>query len=165
MANTINEQADMMTKMVFSAWEIQNKRFSAFIEKLSDEQLNKECSPGKNTGVYLLGHLTAVHDDMFRLLGLRDKMYPEYLEMFIKSPDKSGHSFPSVAELKSSYSKVTEELNSHFSKFNTEDWLSKHTSVSEEDFVKKPTRNKLNVVISRTNHLSSHFGQMLYLDK
>lgn len=160
----MNEQTEMMTKMVFSGWEMQNKRFAAFLEKLSDEALSNECSAGKNTGLYLLGHLTAVHDDMFRLLGLRDKMYPEYLEMFIKNPDKSGLSFPSATELRSSYAKVTEELNSHFSKMNTNDWLSKHTSVTEEDFVKMPTRNKLNVLISRTNHLSSHFGQMLYLN-
>lgn len=160
----MNEQSDLMTKMVLSGWEMQNKRFAAFLEKLSDEALNNECSTGKNTGLYLLGHLTAVHDDMFRLLGLRDKMYPEYLEMFIKSPDKSGLSFPSAADLRASYAKVTEELNNHFSKMNTNDWLSKHTSVTEEDFVKTPTRNKLNVLISRTNHLSSHFGQMLYLN-
>ena len=161
----LDKQSRMMTKMILTAWENQNKRFSVLIEKLSEEELANECSPGRNTGVYLLGHIIAVHDDLFRLLGLRDKMYPEYLEMFLKSADKSGHTFPSVATLKSNYDKVTEELNNHFSKMDDENWLSKHTAVSEEDFEKTPTRNKLNVLISRTVHLSNHFGQMMFLDK
>jgi dihydrofolate reductase len=58
---------------------------------------------------------------------------------------------------------VTDALNAHFSKMTSADWLSRHTAVSEEDFVKEPMRNKLNIVISRTIHLASHMGQMLYL--
>jgi len=41
----------------------------------------------------------------------------------------------------------------------SEDWLSRHTSVSEEDFAADPLRNKLNVLIGRTNHESYHLGQ------
>jgi hypothetical protein len=44
-----------------------------------------------------------------------------------------------------------------------EQWLEKHTSVSDEDFAKEPHRNKLSVLISRTNHLANHIGQLLFL--
>ncbi len=158
-----NLQTDLLVKMNLTAWEMQNKRFDELIEKLSDEQLLNETAQGRNTGVYLLGHITAVSDDIFRLLGLRDKMFPGYAEIFIKSPDKMGKSFPTITELKSAYHAVTTELNSHLSKFSNEDWLSKHTAVSDEDFANEPTRNKLNVLISRTTHLSYHLGQMAYL--
>ena len=156
-------QAELIIKMNLSAWESQSKRFSELIEKLTDAQLLSETAPGRNTGVYLLGHIAAVNDDMLRLLGLRDKFFPEYTDIFIKSPDKSGKSFPAVAELRAAYHKTTNELNAHFNKFSTEEWLSKHTAVSEEDFAKEPMRNKLNVMISRTLHLANHMGQIIYL--
>lgn len=158
-------QTDMIIKMNFTAWDMQNKRFSELVEKLTDEELSNETAPGKNTGIYLLGHITAVTDDMIRLLGLGVNMFPEYIDMFIKSSDKSGQSFPSIVELKSAYHIVTNELNGHFIKFSTEDWLSKHIAVSDEDFVRQPTRNRLNVLISRTIHISYHLGQMAYLKK
>jgi hypothetical protein len=44
-----------------------------------------------------------------------------------------------------------------------QDWLGRHTAVSEEDFQKEKHRNKLNVLISRTNHAGYHLGQLVYL--
>jgi len=38
-------------------------------------------------------------------------------------------------------------------------WLS-HTAVSDEDFSKNPTRNRLAVFLNRTNHASFHIGQI-----
>jgi hypothetical protein len=54
-------------------------------------------------------------------------------------------------------------LSQHFNKLTPLEWFQKHNSVSEEDFVKEPHRNKLNLIINRTNHLASHLGQLLYL--
>lgn len=156
---------DLIVKMNLTSWEMQNKSFADLIEKLSDEQISSECAPGRNTGIYLLGHITSVSDDLFKILGVGQNMFPEYSDMFVNSPDKSGKSFPSILELKSAYHAVTIELNRHFSNFKTEDWLSKHTLVSEEDFIKQPFRNKLNVLINRTIHMSNHFGQMTFLLK
>jgi hypothetical protein len=158
-------QLDLIVKMNFTAWEMQNKRLAELVEKLTEQQILNETAPRRNTGAYLLGHITAVSDDMLKLLGIREKMFPEYYEIFIKSPVKSGKIFPSIAELKSAYKSVTNELNSHFSKFSSSDWLAKHTAVSDEDFAKEPHRNKLNVLINRTSHLSNHLGQMAYLNK
>jgi hypothetical protein len=39
-------------------------------------------------------------------------------------------------------------------------WLKKHTAVSDEDFSKNPTRNRLAVFLNRTNHASFHTGQI-----
>lgn len=45
-------------------------------------------------------------------------------------------------------------------KFSVDDWLKKHTAVSDEDFSKNPTRNRLAVFLNRTNHASFHTGQI-----
>ena len=159
-----NQAADLIVKMNVAMWDGQNKKFAELIEKLTKEQLLNETAPNRNTGIYLLGHIVAVSDDLFRLFDLGEKMFPDYLEIFIKSPDKSNKTFPSIEELKSAYYTVTKKLAIQFEKFSTQDWLSKHAAVSEEDFAKEPTRNKLNVLISRTVHLANHLGQMAYLN-
>ena len=46
---------------------------------------------------------------------------------------------------------------------STEQWLERHMSVSPEDFDKEPHRNKLNIIISRTNHIAYHLGQLVLL--
>ncbi|MFC0776252.1 DinB family protein [Terrimonas alba] len=157
------EQLDLMVKMTLNAWDTQNNQLNKLIGSLSDEQFAKEIAPGKNTGVYLLGHLVAVSDGLLPLLGFGERLFPELEEPFIKTPDKSGQSMPPVSALKEKLQKVTAELAAHFQACTADEWLSRHMAISPEDFVNEPHRNKLNVVISRTNHLANHLGQMLLL--
>jgi len=153
-------QPNLLVKMILMAWDAQNNYFNKLISSLTDEQLAKEIAPGKNTGVYLLGHLIAVSDGMLPLLGFGDRLFPEMEEVFIKNPDKSAQVFPSVDELKQRLEAVNTELNNHFKSTEVKEWLSRHAAVSSEDFVKEPHRNKLNVVINRTGHMAYHIGQM-----
>ena len=146
------------------AWDAQNNYLKKLISSLTDEQLTKETAPGKNTGVYLLGHLIAVSDGMLPLLGFGDLLFPEMEEVFLKNPDKSGQIFPSVSDLKQRLEAVNTKLNSHFRSTDVQGWLSRHTVVSPDDFVKEPHRNKLNVVITRTGHMAYHIGQMRLLN-
>ena len=156
-------EQQLLVKMLLDAWESHNKRIDDLIEKLSDEQLAKPTAPGRNSGVYLLGHLTAVNDGMLTLLGLGEKLYPDMEPVFLSSPDNSGQTFPSVEELKSRWKKVNDTLRAHFAAMQPSDWFNRHTAVSEENFAKEPHRNKLNIIISRTNHQAYHLGQMNYL--
>ena len=153
-------QPGLLVKMILMAWDAQNNYLKKLISSLTDEQLTKEIAAGKNTGVYLLGHLIAVSDGMLPLLGFGDRLFPEMEEVFIKNPDKSGRAFPSVAELKQRLEAVNTKLNSHFKSTDIDGWLGRHTAVSSEDFIKEPHRNKLNVVINRTGHMAYHIGQM-----
>lgn len=153
-------QTGLLVKMTLMAWDGQNNNLKRLINSLTDEQLAKEISPGKNTGLYLLGHLIAVSDGIFPLLGFGDRLFPDMEEVFINQPDKSGLVFPSVAELKQRLETLNARLNSHFQSTDVNEWLSRHTVVSPEDFIKEPHRNKLNVVITRTGHLAYHLGQM-----
>jgi hypothetical protein len=58
---------------------------------------------------------------------------------------------------------LNEKLADHFNQLTVDEWFEKHTAVSDEDFQKEPHRNKLNVLINRTNHLANHLGQMTFL--
>lgn len=157
-------QTGLLVKMTLMAWDGQNNNLKRLINSLTDEQLAKEISPGKNTGLYLLGHLIAVSDGIFPLLGFGDRLFPDMEEVFINQPDKSGLVFPSVAELKQRLETLNARLNSHFQSTDVNEWLSRHTVVSPEDFIKESHRNKLNVVITRTGHLAYHLGQMRLLN-
>jgi DinB superfamily len=153
----------LLIKMTLTAWDVQNNYLKNHIHALSDDQLAKEVAPGKNSGIYLLGHLIAVSDAMFPLLGIGDRLYPEMETVFITSPDKSGHVFPAVTELRLRLDAVNQRLSSAFAAITNDEWLSRHSVVSAEDFTGQPHRNKLNVVISRTNHMAGHVGQLLLL--
>jgi len=111
------------------------------------------------------GHLTAVNDRIIPILNLVDQLYPQLYEIFVGMPDKSGQKFPPVAELKTCWKNVTETLRRYFNHMPVNEWFTRHMSISEEDFAKEPYRNKLNIVINRTNHQSYHMGQLAYLQQ
>lgn len=150
-------------KMVLDAWHTQVKQTDDLFNLLSDEQLMNEVAPGKNRGIYLLGHLTAVHDRMLPLLELGDHRYPNLYKTFVDSADKTENNLPSTEDLRNYWKEVNNVLSEKFSKLSIEEWFQKHNAVSEVDFAKEPHRNKLNVVINRTNHLANHLGQLLLL--
>lgn len=153
----------LFVKMVIDAWQLQNKRADELIDKISDEQLMQETAPGRNTGIYLFGHLAAVNDRLFKLLAIGERLHPELDDIFLSTPDKSGKTMPSVDELKKYWNQVNTALTNHFNTMQPEEWFEKHASISAEDFAKEPHRNRLNVIITRTVHQGYHLGQMNYL--
>lgn len=155
----------LIIKMVLDTWHSKIKDADNLFEKLTDEQLQNEVAPGRNRGIYLLGHLTAVHDMMLPLLNMGERLYPQLDERFIKNPDKSKTEITSAKDLREYWKNINSILANHFNSLQQDEWLKKHNSVSAEDFIKEPHRNKLNVVISRTNHLSYHLGQLTLLKK
>jgi hypothetical protein len=159
----LKTQQELFVKMVLDAWYLYIKRTDDLFNGLSDEQLLHEVSPGRNRGVYLLGHLTAIHDKMLPLLSLREQLYPELYDPFVLNPDKITADIPASSHLRLYWNQVNTTLAEHFSRITPEAWFQKHNSVSAEDFAKEPHRNKLNLVINRTNHLSNHLGQLVFL--
>ncbi len=119
--------------------------------------------PARNTGIYPLGHLTAVNDGILPLLGFGPKLHPELEAIFLTNPDKSGLDQPNLETLKSYWKEINAKLTKHMNELSAEDWMKRHTAVSEEDFAKEPHRNKLNIIINRSNHQSYHLGQLAYL--
>jgi hypothetical protein len=156
-------QQEVIIKMALDAWNGQLNRADKFFNAHTDEQLRNEVAPDRNSGVYLFGHLIAVHDAMFPLLGLGEKLYPELENTFIKNPDKSGLGKPSVKDLRNYWNEVNKKLSQKLNALSFDEWLQKHTAVSVEDFAKEPHRNRMNVLFTRTHHLAYHLGQLAFL--
>ena len=154
---------ELAVKNVLDTWYSRVKATDDLLNSLSDEQLQKEIAPGKNRGIYLVGHLTAVHDMMLPLLNFEAQNYPQLNDTFLTKPDKAVADLPSVSDLRLYWKNANTKLAEHFSKVSTDDWFLKHNSVSAEDFAKEPHRNRLNIVIGRTTHLAYHLGQLILL--
>jgi len=153
----------LVVKMVLDSWRVRIKQTDGLLNQLSDEQLLCEVAPGKNRGIYLIGHLITAHDQMFRIIGLGEHMFPEYINIFDKNPDKAFSVIPFVSEIRKSWKKVNLELGKHFELMPTEEWLQPHALVSPYDFEKQPHRNKLSIVLFHSHHLSNHLGQLILL--
>ena len=154
---------ELFIKMVLDAWHVQVKNADEVFNSLSDKQLSKEIAPGRNRGVYLLGHLTAVHDRMLPLMGLGDQRYPNLHKTFVEAADKTVIDLPTLEDLRNYWKEVNNVLSERFLKMPVNEWFQKHNAVSDVDFAKEPHRNKLNMVINRTNHLANHLGQLILL--
>lgn len=152
-----------MVKMVLDRWYALIKIFDDILNSITDEKLQREIAPGKNRGIYLLEHITAVHDDMLPILNFGDKLYPGLSEPFLKSPDKSVSEIPPAKELKACWNNLNNVLTQKFNSLQPDEWFQKHNSVSAEDFIKEPHRNKLNIIITRISHLSYHTGQFILI--
>jgi hypothetical protein len=151
---------ELSVKVAINSWRLVSERANKTLSNLTEDQLLKEVAPGRNRLIYLWGHLTAVHDAMFPILGLGERLHPELDAIFISSPDKTGPQLPPVAELRKYWDEVNGKLLSQFATVSENEWLQRHNAVSEEDYAKDPTRNRLAVLLSRTNHMSYHLGQI-----
>ena len=150
---------ELMSTTAINTWKLVIGRFSQGIAPLTGEQLQQQVAPGRNRLLYLIGHLTAVHDRMFPLLDLGERLHPELDDIYITNPDKTHPDPLSAADLKQAWTDVNAKLTAAFEKLTPEEWLQKHTAVSDEDFTKDPTRNRLAILLSRTGHAAFHSGQ------
>ena len=128
---------NLSVQVAINSWRLVMERTSKLFSGLTDDQLSKEVAPGKNRPIYLLGHLTAIHDAMFPILGLGDRLHPELDAIFVSSPDKT-RTLPPVEELKKYWDAVNSKLLSQFATLSADEWLQRHYAMSEEDYAKDP---------------------------
>src|SRR5438045_3298359 len=79
---------EIFAKTTINSWKLAIDRLDQMFSSLNDEDLQTEVAPGRNRVFYLLGHLTAVHDRLFPLLGLGQRLHPELDDDFIVNPDR-----------------------------------------------------------------------------
>ena len=150
---------ELLAITALKSWKLKIVRFDQTLADRTDEQLQNRIAPDKNRLFYLVGHLTAVHDRMFPLLDLGERLHPELDEVYITNQDRLLADPVSASDLRKAWAEVNSKLTAAFESFTPKDWLQKHTAVSSDDFAKDPTRNRFAVVLSRTNHASYHSGQ------
>ena len=140
-------------------WKAQIERADKLFGGLSFEEVLREIAPGRNRLLYVWGHLTATHDAMLPLVGIGERLHPEFDMAFISNPDKFQAGIPSHEQVRQAWKTVNQELWKGYEKMSWSDWLQRHTAVSEEDFAKDASRNRFAILLSRTNHLAYHLGQ------
>jgi hypothetical protein len=148
-----------------ASWTMNVERADKLFSGLNESQILQEVAPGRNRLVYLWGHLIAVHDAMAPLMGLGERRHPELDAIFVTEADKKADVLPSVTELKTHWDEVHGRLLEGFKGFTASDWAQKHTAMSDEDFNANPLRNRLAVLLNRTNHMSYHLGQAALASK
>ena len=150
---------ELYLAVALNGWKGNIERADKMFSGLRDEEVMKEIAPGKNRLIYLWGHLTATHDAMLPLLAIGQRLHPEFDVAFISNPDKAQAGIPSVEMVRKAWKEVNGRLFEGFPSISAADWLKKHAAVSEEDFMKEPLRNRIGILLGRTNHLAYHLGQ------
>jgi len=151
----------LTVSVAIASWKNAVERADKAFRALTEDQYQHEIAPGRNRIIYLLGHLTAIHDRMHTILGLGERLHPELDGMFISTPDKAIEPLPPVSELTKFWTHVNSSLLEKFAALSPQEWLQRHTAMSDDDYAKDPTRNRLSVLLSRTNHASYHLGQII----
>ena len=84
----------LSVQVAINSWRLGVERANKVFSNLTQDEFLKEVAPGKNRLIYLLGHLTAIHDAMFQILGLGERLHPELDAIFVSSPDETGAQLP-----------------------------------------------------------------------
>ena len=151
---------ELPVKVAINSWRLVVERADKIFSQLTEDQLLGVVAPGRNRIIYLWGHLIAVQDRMFSILGLGPRLHPELDTVFIDNSDEALAEIPSATQLKQYWDEVNEKLSLQFQTLSPDEWLLQHRAMTDEDYAKDPTRNRLAVLLNRTNHLSYHLGQV-----
>lgn len=132
---------------------------SGSINALSDEDLKMELSPGKNHGVWLLGHLVVCDDDFSLYMGTGPLLYPEYYETFGSgSKIQPVENYPPAAELREYWKKIVEKNKKIYAELTDAELKELHSNMKdpEKDFFKTKER----ICIFWQLHEMYHAGQL-----
>lgn len=148
-------------KIALDAWHSRVKLADKLLSELTDEQLLKEVAPNKERGIYLLGQMVSINDSMFTLFNLCSPIFPDLKRIFLDNPDKAIVEIPSVEEIRQNWVNVHIQLAKQFAIMRPNEWYQK--PAVEQDISKDSQASKFYILISKTNDLSYHLGQLSLL--
>ena len=157
---TDNIKNEVFGKIVLNQWNSYTKKGLQLLETLSELQFNTEIEKGANTPSWIFGHLAETHDALFPLLEIRPLLYPEMKEMYVHNHATPSQDPFTKERLTEVWKEIHTRLDNSIRGFSAEQWFERHTAVSQEEFVKEPHRNKINIILSRTTHMAHHLGQV-----
>src|ERR1700688_5271777 len=91
-------------------WKAQIERADKLFAGLSSEEVLREIAPGRNRLLYVWGHLTATHDAMLPLLGLKERFHSDFDVAFVSNPEQSQAAIPSHEQVRQAWKTVNSEL-------------------------------------------------------
>jgi DinB superfamily len=154
---------ELLAATAVNLWNLGISRANKLFLQATPKELEHAVAPGKNRLIYIWGHLAAVNDAMLPLMNLGARLHPELDDVFITAPDRTAVKEFTPAEVKKMWIEINEKLSTEIAKLTPSEWLKKHNAVSEEDFKKEPTRNRMAILLSRAGHIGYHLGQAMLL--
>lgn len=153
---------DLISKKFLEQYVMMHEWLNNYINALSDEEYKMELSPGKNHGVWILGHLIESDDDFSVYMGKGDFLFPEYVELFGQgSKLKPPENYPPVQDLKNNW-KVLFEKNKKIYE-NLKDHELEESPENMDDKMKEYFKTKGTVVMAWQLHQMYHGGQLSVL--
>lgn len=152
---------DVLAQTVLNSRKAVSRRLSDLADKFPREQFDARVASDGNRVMYLIGHLAVAHDRMFTLLSIGDRLHPELDQAYFDNPDRTFPDPVTPDKLTAALNEIHNALNGAFDSMTPAEWLQKHSEVSEAEFSANPTRNRLAILLSRTNHASLHTGQIV----
>src|SRR6202035_2811616 len=113
----------LSVQVAINSWRLVVERANKIFSNLTEDELFKEVAPGRNRLIYLWGHLTAIHDAMFPILGLGERLHSELDAIFVSHPDKKDTQLPAASDLKQYWDEVNRKLFSQFESLPVDEWL------------------------------------------
>jgi hypothetical protein len=157
--------ADVLIESALKVWKLNEIRFARVFHALSEVELQREIAPERNRLIYIWGHVVAVNDGLFPLLGIGPRLYPELENTFLLQPDRTVPDIYSGDQMKRASTRVADALWEAFTRWTASEWLALHTGVTAEEFSVNPTRNRFTVMVNRTAHVAYHLGQAVLATK
>ena len=152
-----------MDKPIISAYLEQFDIMVGWIDQhlnaLSDNELEAEISPGRNTGIWVLGHLIASMDDIGLYLSNADKDYKDYWELF--GPGSKGTSdkqYPSVTDMREKWIKVNEKAKKIIAALPEEELQNNHNNTSDKTDFYKTKQRVIDCWILHQMYHAGHLG-------
>ncbi len=140
-------------------YEMVTEWINWLLKDLTDDDLMTELAPGKNHGIWILGHLIASDDDFSLFMGTGDPVYPEIQELFgqgskLQPPDK----YPDAKNLREKWDSICVKNRKIYSDLKDEDFEMPHAMVRnyDTDYFKTKAR----VIMAWQIHQAYHAGQL-----
>lgn len=131
------------------------------LSRIPDDDLKKEISPGKNHGIWLLGHIITCEDDFALLMGKGEITYPDYQKMFGEGTKPLSHdNYTPISEMRGRWKEMVEKNKKIYSELNDDVLKEPHAQLKDEnDFCK----TKEDICVHWQVHLMYHVGQLSVL--
>ncbi|MEP7146575.1 MAG: DinB family protein [bacterium] len=133
-----------------------------YIDSLTDEEFEMELSPGKNHGVWILGHLITSDDDFSLYMGKGELLFPEYHDLFgqgsMLQPVKN---YPKVLVLRKHWNDIIGKNKKIYENLKDEEFEHPPANIADnkEDYFKTKAR----VIMAWQLHQVYHGGQLSVL--
>src|SRR5258706_13995963 len=112
---------ELLVEMVLTTWIKYIDKTNELMAGLTDEELLTEIAPGRNRGIYIVGHLIAIHHKMLPILGICPEMNPKLFDIYAKKPDNKSETPYTISVLKEKWDQQNKVLEDYFEKATTDD--------------------------------------------